>query len=508
MGSGSGVFQAAQSLGNYRDLYRLCRSDPDLQAVHERFPMIAVQDDHEFSDDCHGAVANYSDGRASEVDPERRLAADQAWFEFMPVDFSEAPARDWDDAQPFPDQLRYYRNFVFGQHLELVMTDLRRYRPDHLVPEDAFPGAVFLTQAALAALFGSVPDTAVPYVDIERFEAGRYLDALRDGAATLNIRPTSLTGLVSVSFINDSLASLALSEPPPIDTAAPDLQRGYAYHQLFKTEEFSRIGARYVVALEPFLALARAAFRASQGQSERLMGDAQRAWFLTTMAASTRTFKVWGSEICFMPKRIDLTPVTLAPKALRQKVLITTEDWDGFPNERAALLGELAQIDNVVIVSGDLHCFFAGTPYANDDPSQRVIEFVTGSLTSTTWQAGLDALVSYNRSLPEETKFIAASVGTLLVDTTTRPNPHLAWQDLTDNGFAVFEASGERLTARLMTLPSAVVATAPEALDGDLSALFSQQSFEVLAGAPDLFRERDGVRERWNIESMSWVSAG
>ena len=105
LGSGSGAYQAAQSLDNYRDLYRLYRSDPDLQAVHERFPMIAIQDDHEFSDDCHGAVSTYEDGRVDETNTKRRLAADQAWFEFMPVDLSEPPTQDWNGAQPFPDQL-------------------------------------------------------------------------------------------------------------------------------------------------------------------------------------------------------------------------------------------------------------------------------------------------------------------------------------------------------------------------------------------------------------------
>ena len=34
--------------------------------------------------------------------------------EYMPVDLSQPPAQDWAE-QPFPDELRYYRNFVFGR---------------------------------------------------------------------------------------------------------------------------------------------------------------------------------------------------------------------------------------------------------------------------------------------------------------------------------------------------------------------------------------------------------
>jgi len=160
LGSASAPYQAAQSLSNYRDLYRLYRSDADLQAVHELFPIIAIQDDHEFSDDCHADVATYTDGRMDETETPRRLAADQAWFEYMPVDLSQAPTSDWDATQQFPDELRYYRNFEFGRHLDLVLTDLRRYRPDHLVPEDAFPGSVFLTQTELTKVLGSVPANA------------------------------------------------------------------------------------------------------------------------------------------------------------------------------------------------------------------------------------------------------------------------------------------------------------------------------------------------------------
>jgi len=508
LGDGGGRYQAAQSLDNYRDLYRLYRADPDLQAVHERFPMIAIQDDHEFSDDCHGDVATYQDGRVDETATQRRLAADQAWYEYMPVDLSRTPTQDWDASRAFPDELRYYRSFVFGRHVELVMTDLRRYRPDHLVPEDAFPGAIFLDQAALLDVSnGELPSDAVAYFSIDAAPYSRYKNALREGAERLNIRASSVRGMISVPFINSALATLELETPPAIDPDTDDLARGYAYHQLLKSEEFSSIGARYVLALRPFEALADAAFRASAGTSEQLMGAAQRAWFLETMKASTRTFKIWGSEICMMPRHIDLSPVTLAPPELRQKLTISAEDWDGFPNERDALLSELGGLDNVVIVSGDLHCFFAGTPHAAADPKQRVVEFVTGSVSSTTWLDGLTALATNNPALPPETKFIAAAVPSLLVDPDTRPNPHLAWQNLADNGFAVFEADAERLSAKLFSVATSVVATAPANLDADLASLFGEQSFEVVAGAADLFRDNDGVRERWDLEVASWVAA-
>jgi len=507
LGSTDAPYQAAQSLGNYRDLYRLYRSDPALQAAHELFPMIATQDDHEFSDDCHGDVATYTDGLQDETEEPRRLAADQAWFEYMPVDYAAPPTQTLDGSKAFPDQLTYYRSFTFGQHFELVLTDLRRYRPDHLVPEDAFPGSVFLTEPELQSLYGSVSATAVPYVDIDSYQGGAYRDALTAGADTLGIRASAVQGLLSVPFINDSLTTLALKTPAPIDDTLTSLKRGFAYHQLLKSQEFSRVGSRYLVALEPFNALADAKFKASNGASEQLMGADQRAWFLETMKASTRTFKIWGSEVAFMPRHLDLRQLTFVPEQLQIELTVSAEDWDGFPNERAALLAELAPLGNVVILAGDLHCFFAGTPYQPADQKQRLVEFVTGSLTSTTWQDGINSLAKTNTSLPPSAAFLAASIGDLLADTTARPNPHLAYQNLAENGYAIFEANGGKLAASLFSVPSKTIATAPEALSGDVVSLFKRQDFEVRAGAPDLYRINKGAAERWDIDSMSWVAS-
>jgi hypothetical protein len=65
----------------------------------------AVWDDHEFSDDSHGATATYTDGRSDETDVERRKNANQAWFEFMPVDYMDNPNFQYD-----PDATKSARN--------------------------------------------------------------------------------------------------------------------------------------------------------------------------------------------------------------------------------------------------------------------------------------------------------------------------------------------------------------------------------------------------------------
>lgn len=504
LGRAGGRFLAAQSLSNYRDLYKQYRSDPDLQALHERHPIIAIWDDHEFSDDCHGQVATYLDGRSDESSPARRAAADQAYFEYMPIDYDVAPAAKLDGAADFPDNFALYRSFGFGQHLELVVTDLRRFRPDHLIPEDAAPGVVYLTQIELDALLGSIPDDAVPYVDIESFADGAYLEALRAGAETLDITPEKLTGNISAVWINSALESLGGDVPEAIDVSDPDLERGYAYHCLLKSSEFTRIGSRYVVAVGPFEALAQKLQHDSDGESELLMGAKQREWFLETVQASERTFKVWASEIAFQSRHIDLTGYLPAPVELQKRISISAEDWDGFPNERRALLAKLAKVGNVVVLSGDLHCFFAGTPSLESDPETRIVELTTGSVSSTTWLEGIRGSLVQDQNLPMEVQSLVLAVGTLLMNKEKRTNPHLAFQDLGRNGYSIIDVSEDELRMTLRMIAPADVATAPGDLEQELDELFASETFRTRAGTADLEREVDGEFATWNMETMEF----
>jgi alkaline phosphatase D len=493
---------AARSLGNYRDLYRTYRSDPDLQRVHERFPLIAIPDDHEFSNDCHGANANYSDGREDELDLERRRAADRAWFEYMPVDFAVSPTRALDETREFPDDFRIYRSFEFGRNLELVVTDLRRYRPDHVVPEHALPGAVFVTEAEAEDILGGIPDDAVPYVDIDDAAWEDVAETLREVAPAQGFEAASIAGLLSVPWINGVI--VAAGAEPPLDAEDDTLERGYAYHQLLKTAEFSAQGARYLTAERPFRALAAKRFAETDGASERLMGEEQRDWFVSTLTSSTRVWKVWGNEYTLMRRAIDLTPIEAAPAELRQRLLLTVEDWDGAPNERNALLEELASVQNIVAVTGDLHAFFAGTPHADDALDTRIVELVAGSVSSTTWQSGIQRAVQ-SPEIPPEAALLAQLVGPLLAAKDTRPNPHIGWSDLEHNGYAVLTAGPDVLELSAYTLDDALVPVAPQALERSLDELFGETRFRVTAGVRELERRVDGEWKRWDRDSVDWV---
>ncbi|MDR5882348.1 alkaline phosphatase D family protein [Caballeronia sp. LZ032] len=127
----------ANTLDDYRTLYRTYRGDARLQNVHARFPVIAIWDDHEFSDDCWQDHQTYTNANLQQT--ARRRNANQAWAEYLPVDWGDV---SFDLNNPAYDNIRIYRDFHFGSLIHLVMTDERLYRDDHVVPEAAIAQAL------------------------------------------------------------------------------------------------------------------------------------------------------------------------------------------------------------------------------------------------------------------------------------------------------------------------------------------------------------------------------
>ena len=201
----------ANTVDDYRALYKTFLSDPDLQAARARWPFISIWDDHEFSDDCWQSQANYTDGASTEEpDQIRRVAASQAWFEYVPVQLSGAggvagvPSQAKDFAQPaaalvdaeftdpnddnFVDEpnnqaavgaITIYRSLRFGKHVELVLTDERSYRSDHAIPEDiAIPANGFLA-----------PRNALPLPLVNALDLGKTFPGGAPPAARSGRRP-------------------------------------------------------------------------------------------------------------------------------------------------------------------------------------------------------------------------------------------------------------------------------------------------------------------------------
>eukprot|EP00834_Sanchytrium_tribonematis_P004321 NODE_206_length_12919_cov_0.381357.p3 type:complete len:484 gc:universal NODE_206_length_12919_cov_0.381357:3423-4874(+) len=101
------------TLSDYRTRHLQYKQDRDLQHFHQYISQIPVWDDHEFSDNSwrNGSKLRNSTFMA------RKLAAMQAYFEYMPI-------------RVFPKQMfdPIYRTFQFGKLFELIMMDTRSVR--------------------------------------------------------------------------------------------------------------------------------------------------------------------------------------------------------------------------------------------------------------------------------------------------------------------------------------------------------------------------------------------
>lgn len=494
-------YYAAASLSNYRELYRIYRSDPSLRRMHETVPMICVWDDHEFTDDAHQDYATYFDGRKDERSTERRRFANQAWFEYMPVDFQEEDF-EYDPTAPFPGDIQIYRDFVFGKHMHLVMTDLRSYRTDHLIAEDAFPGAVVLTQAELMAELGELPADASEYVDIDSHAGGAYKTALVAAAKELDFNPDKITGNMDVAYINSTLEKVGDPVAPIVDLAG--LERGLAYRHLGKLSPHASIGARYLVIKEAFDLWARINYKKSGGKSQDAMGPEQQAWFLGKMKAATETWKIWGNEFCLVPLVIDLSALPIDP--FNKVFYMNVDQWDGMRDRRSEILAELAKLDNVVALTGDIHAFYAGIPGTNDDPKQHITELVGSSLSSGTFRTQLVLQVAADPilSVTPGASDLASAIDDLFLDTGT--NRHLAHADSGRNGFMIVELDGKEIISTFHAMAEMdVFEDLAELPAADLAAKFTAVRFKVEAGKRDLYKEIDGAWKRWDYDTNRYV---
>ncbi|SDI31107.1 alkaline phosphatase D [Ferrimonas sediminum] len=466
IGTGEAAFQAANSVDNYRQLYETYRSDAVLQELHERFPLVAIWDDHEFSDDSWQTNATYQSGAADEEQTSRKRNAEQVYFEFMPIDHS-APHGDSGSGalEVLEDQLfpntKIYRDLQFGKHLHLALTDYRTYRPDHLIPEDAFPASVAIDSTTLTAFLAGqgMPQAGIdatlaqmsPVVDIDAAPFAPYkaafaeiftglyteelmtrlgLDQATAVAQAGERASAAIQGLLTSSYLNLVLAQAQASLPdghplkalPPLPETGVDT--GLAFYTLGKTTLFSDLGARYLVIKDSFdLYAGFLEFMAQQqGSSVQTPYDAaQLSWLQGVLNQSSATHKVMGSSVSFAPLLADLSASRedsgiadleavldsdLVPAALKQRFYLNVDHWDGLPQFKAELINDLLSATGTVTLSGDIHASFVTQHPANANSGLASVDFTVSSVSSGTFGSfldnGLNGLLAQLGDVPPE----------------------------------------------------------------------------------------------------------
>jgi alkaline phosphatase D len=143
-----------RTLADYRRRYGQYRLDEDLAEAHRLMPWAVTWDDHEF-DNNYANLVSEEDGVSPEAFLARRLAAYQAYYEFLPLRRVSLPRGP---------RMRLYRQLRYGRLASFHLLDTRQYRTDQPLGDGMHPleGKVFDPQATMlgaeqeAWLFGSL----------------------------------------------------------------------------------------------------------------------------------------------------------------------------------------------------------------------------------------------------------------------------------------------------------------------------------------------------------------
>lgn len=511
--TGTSQFYAAQSVSNYRDLYKTYRTDSVLQKMQESFPFISTWDDHEFSDDSWQANSTYLDGAASEENIVRKKNSEQAFFEYMPIDHESvagesSTAQDSlsiSDEQLFPNT-KIYRDFKFGQHVHLVMSDFRTYRPDHLIPEDAFPGSIAMSEAELKQTLGE--QFEVYKASMSRYMSGtdliEYLNAVSQelaptlqgglaqqyqkealqAGATLSTEAANakvaniFAGNIDIDFLQafiiDPIFNADKTESERLVISNPEKEKvGLSFYLMGKTTFIGNLGARYFVVKDTFDLYAQ--FKAAtQPSTANYYGDAQNQWLATQLNDQAGTWKVLGSSVSYSPLVLDLrakergraalpaayaaldSQLDLVPSPFNQRFYLNVDHWDGAVAGKQQIIGLLAQRKNVVSIGGDIHSHYA-SKLANG-----VFDLTSSSVSSGTFGSYLDGGLD---SLLEKASFSAAQLqlvqglknyyDVLITAASSAPDaPQVKVAKTREHGVAVATANSQQMTVKFYNLPT------------------------------------------------------
>jgi len=173
-----------------------------------------------------------------------------------------------------------------------------------------------------------------------------------------------------------------------------------------------------------------------------LTGRAQLDWLKAGLAASDTTWRLVGNSVMIAPFAVGSLPAELLKplaKLLglpREGLAISTDQWDGYTDDRRELLAHLRAnaIRNTVFLTGDIHM-----AWANDVPvnagtyplsASAATEFVVTSVTSD----NLDDLLK----VPEGT------VSAVAAPVIRAANRHVHWVDTDRHGYGVLDLTAER----------------------------------------------------------------
>jgi alkaline phosphatase D len=160
-----------------------------------------------------------------------------------------------------------------------------------------------------------------------------------------------------------------------------------------------------------------------EAQDRTMLGDEQRAWLEDFLADSSAVWTTIANPVQFSPAGFMLP---------RSSIYVNLDAWDGYEAERRRVTDALANVDNALVLAGDLHTYLVGyvqRRYGSGagGPDNRVgVELMTPGVTSGNLIEMLEA-EGYRRQPGDDETMETAVLAA---------NPHLEHFNSSRHGYA------------------------------------------------------------------------
>ena len=250
---------------DFRHLYQVYLSNPVMQEARARWPFICTWDDHEFANGNHQSYSPAAEKTGHEGFQSVKVAANQAWFEYIPAALDEATTIDGVSKQaydfhsvvvenrPLGDSIHHglyqeannikaihsmciYRLIPWGKDVLFIVPDTKSYQlPGYSTLGDQqtkwFKQSLIKSKAKWKIWLNSEPvsDVKINFSSIPALgiaDQSLYNDSWANNAASTNdllttIQSNKITGVVSLSGdYHIQMAGMAGLDTTPI---VPDL---------------------------------------------------------------------------------------------------------------------------------------------------------------------------------------------------------------------------------------------------------------------------------------------
>ncbi len=369
------------SLADYRLRHAQAKEEAELKALHAACPWIVVWDDHEIADDAwSGGALNHSTPAGEGAWDQRKRAAMQAYYEWMPIR-DPAPGAAFEAIN---------RVFQFGDLFTLCMLETRLLARGQQID---------LTKEM--PLYETPWDFSNPAAPRPVSPAARYPDSVRMVPVPYELIGSELVPIWEWRRVQAATANPG--DPGPGIYFVPDREK----------------------------------LRALLDRPERqLLGQAQEQWLQQQLNTAHRNGVAWqlignqtlmapmlAPDLSGLPRDFVDTLERMQPGAgkllffSRFGVPLTTDSWDGYGAARARLIDIFRQVGgNAIVLTGDSHSAFVNEILTRDN--QRVaVELAGASVTSPGYgDVFRDPRLDLNAAIQ-------------------RRNPHVKWTDQRHRGY-------------------------------------------------------------------------